>query len=370
MPKTTSTRVTRQTRRTATQQPQTRSQPARATKTRQAKGRGASSRQRPAEASGPEDALASSSLPDMSKRLTVPYVNPKELWESCTVPGHRYKLSMVDIPEFHEARQKMEDAWLGQTPEGEAPPVYSSIYSYNHEYLRIPKSTPVQPGVPSTSFGGAVRHMAWTEEMVNIILKAEFGDVELGHQFMKRFYEGSEVIGGSPDPKDPSIRYIPIPGRRYHMRLWTGRMDEAELVCWQFLDNKTKQPKRRPDKVKIYDVTDSSCPQRLVSLEEGQHYDETEDKKKPYSCDTFAAPDGSIVDFVHKGKPLMRIQLPNRPKVGPPKIEEYVEHKVLPVDPNQLYQAVENVVVEDGGFVIIDDGEEDGAQEDSDNDAD
>ncbi|KAL1716909.1 hypothetical protein EV715DRAFT_204426 [Schizophyllum commune] len=298
-------------------------------------------------------------IPDMSNPLTVPYVNPQELRDSCTVPGHRYKLSMVDIPEFHDARRKMEDAWLGQTPEGESPPVYSSIYSYNHEYLRIPENTPVQPGVPSTSFGGTVRHMAWTEEMVNIVLKAEFGDVELGHQFMKRFYEGSEVIGGSPDPKDPSIRYIPIPGRRYHMRLWTGRMDEAELVCWQFLDNKTKQPKHRPDKLKIYDVSDSWCPQRLISLEEGQHYDRTANKKKPYSCDTFAAPDGSIVDFVHKGKPFMRIQLPNRPKVGPPKIETYIEHKVLAVDPNQPYKMVDDK-----------DGEEDEAQQDSDSDAD
>ncbi|KAI5833383.1 hypothetical protein K523DRAFT_369925 [Schizophyllum commune Tattone D] len=274
-------------------------------------------------------------IPDMSNPLTVPCVNPQELRDSCTVPGHRYKLSMVDIPEFHEAKRKMEDAWLGQTPEGESPP-----------YLRIPENTPVQPGVPSTSFGGTVRHMAWTEDMVNIVLKAEFGDVELGNQFMKRFYEGSEVIGGSPDPKDPSIRYIPIPGRRYHMRLWTGRMDEAELVCWQFLDNKTKQPKHRPDKLKIYDVSDSWCPQRLISLEEGQHYDKTVNKKKPYSCDTFAAPDGSIVDFVHKGKPFMRIQLPNRPKAGPPKIETYIEHKVLPV------------------------GEEDEAQQHSDSDAD
>ncbi|KAL1756557.1 hypothetical protein FB107DRAFT_289930 [Schizophyllum commune] len=299
MPKTASKRKTRQSRKDAATRPAA----PRATNSKNPHGR----------------SLEPDAIPDMSNPFTVPYVNPKELRES--------------------------------------PPVYSSVYSYNHEYLRIPKDTPVQPGVPSTSFGGTVRHMAWTEEMVNIMLKAEFGDVELGHQFMKRFYEGSEVIGGSPDPKDPSIRYIPIPGRRYHMRLWTGRMDEAELVCWQFLDNKTKQPKHRPDKVNIYDVSDSWCPQRLVSLEEGQHHDKT--ASKPYSCDTFAAPDGSIVDFVHKGKPFMRIQLPNRPKAGPPKIERHIEHKVMPVDPNQRYKAFDD-----------DDGEEDEAQQDSDSDAD
>ncbi|KAI5895426.1 uncharacterized protein SCHCODRAFT_02479502, partial [Schizophyllum commune H4-8] len=169
----------------------------------------------------------------------------------------------------------------------------------------------------------------------------------------------------APDPKDPSIRYIPIPGRRYHMRLWTGWM-----VCWQFLDNKTKQPKHRPDKLKIYDVSDSWYPQRLVSLEEGQHYDKTASKKKPYSCDTFAAPDGSIVDFVQKGEPFTRIQLPNRPKAGPPKIETYIEHKVLPVDPNQRYKVFDDEGEDEGLVVISDNGEEDEVLQDSNSDAD
>ena len=62
---------------------------------------------------------------------------------------------------------------------------------------------------------------------------------------------------------------------------------------------------------------------------------------------------------MHKGKPFMRIQLPNRPKAGPPKIETYIEHKVLAVDPDQPYKMVDDK-----------DGEEDEAQQDSDSDAD
>ena len=55
----------------------------------------------------------------------------------------------------------------------------------------------------------------------------------------------------------------------------------------------------------------------------------------------------------------MRIQLPNRPKAGPPKIETYIEHKVLAVDPDQPHKMVDDK-----------DGEEDEAQQDSDSDAD
>ncbi|KAI4521169.1 hypothetical protein K525DRAFT_201914 [Schizophyllum commune Loenen D] len=308
-------------------------------------------------------------VPDMSNPLSVPYVDPQDLWDSCTVPGHRYRFAMVDTPEFHEASKKLAQAWLDQVPEGESPPVYSSIYSYTHEYVRIPKNTPIPPGLPPTSFGGTVRQMTWTEDMVNIMLKAEFGDVELGHQFMKKAFEGSEVIGGSPDPKDPSIRYIPIPGRKFHLRLWTGRMDQAELVCWQFIDNITKKPRGRPDKVKIYDVNDPTKPAHLISFEESEHFDQRADGRKAYSCETFSAPDGTIVDFVHGKQPFMRIQLPIRSKAGPPAIGAYIEHKLLPVDPKQVYKVVKDRV-DNGNPVIVHGGQGDGAQQDSDSDAD
>ena len=146
-------------------------------------------------------------------------------------------------------------------------------------------------------------------------------------------------------------------------------MDQAELVCWQFIDNKTKKPRGRPDKVKMYDVNDPTKPARLCSFEECEHFDKRADGQRVYSCETFSAPDGTIVDFVHGKQPFMRIQLPIRPKAGPPAIGAYIEHKLLPVDPEQVYKVVKNKVY-NGNRDIVHGGEGDRALQDSDSDAD
>ena len=116
-------------------------------------------------------------------------------------------------------------------------------------------------------------------------------------------------------------------------------------------------------------MTDPTKPARLCSFEECEHFDQRADGRKAYSCETFSAPDGTIVDFVHGQQPFMRILLPIRPKAGPPAIGAYIEHKLLPVDPKQVYKVVKDRV-DNGNPVIVYGGEGDRAEQASDSDSD
>ncbi|KAI5823577.1 hypothetical protein K523DRAFT_421386 [Schizophyllum commune Tattone D] len=167
--------------------------------------------------------------------------------------------------------------------------------------------------------------------MVDASHMAEFGSVELGRKFMRVLSEKADVIGGTPRPDDPSIRDIPIPGRAYHIRLWTGCLDTTRLVCWNFMDNKTGKPRLRPTNLKIYSYDDGDKI-RLASIEEGCCFDLKKSEWPEGTTETFCADDGSIVDFVVGETTLLRLQLPARPFAGPPCIKKYREYKILPIE--------------------------------------
>ncbi|KAL1666409.1 hypothetical protein GGF50DRAFT_125683 [Schizophyllum commune] len=146
--------------------------------------------------------------------------------------------------------------------------------------------------------------------MVDASHMAEFGSVELGRKFMRVLSEKADVIGGTPRPDDPSIRDIPIPGRAYHIRLWTGCLDTTRLIY-------------------SYDDGDKI---RLASIEEGCCFDLKKSEWPEGTTETFCADDGSIVDFVVGETTLLRLQLPARPFAGPPCIKKYREYKILPIE--------------------------------------
>ncbi|KAL1747648.1 hypothetical protein HDZ31DRAFT_31541 [Schizophyllum fasciatum] len=312
MPKATGTRITRSTRE---KQPQ-RSQPARATKAIP-QSRGQAGRIR---------------VPRKSPTISPSLNEIEQLYVDYTISDHAYKFDDMNTPEFATASKKLGDAWNGMTAAGEAPPVYSEVYSYLPDYCRIAKNTPVPPGAFPMAYGGTVQPMLWSEEMVNAALKAEFGDVKKGLEFTRRMAQRSDIVGGSPDPADPSLRMIPIPDRSYHIRLWTGHMDNSQTACWQFISNKTKKPMIRPKNLKINDVTNSDQPVPLLSLEECWHI-EKKGLVPQGVGETFAAADGAIVEFEHKQTPIFRIQMPSHPTKGPSRIRKYLEYKILPDTP-------------------------------------
>ena len=171
MPKAASTRSTRSSRERAVRQQPARSLPARATKA---------------------PAQASKNVPDS------PSLDIEKLYNDCTVPGHKYRFENVNTPQFAAANKKLALALMGETPAGAAPPVYSSIYSYLPAYCRIEEGTPVAPGAFPQAYAGtaqACQPMLWTEDEVNIVLKAEFGSVEMGHRFMREMASVSDVVG-------------------------------------------------------------------------------------------------------------------------------------------------------------------------------
>ncbi|TRM68931.1 hypothetical protein BD626DRAFT_420802 [Schizophyllum amplum] len=320
MPKADSTRVARQARQQA-QQPE-RAQPAR-------------------RAANPMGKVTTVPKPNprqaQSRRQKKQLMNMEEMWTSYVPPDHEYRFEDLNTPEFQAATKRLGQAWAGTLPPDVAPPTYSSVYSYHPDHRRIPVGTAIPPGQPSTSFNHSLQHMLWSEEMVNHALKAEFGDVERGHEFMRVMTESSDHIGGTPDPNDPSIRDIPIPGQTYHMRLWTGYMDRSQMVCWMLIDDKTGQPRDRPAKLKIYDVSEM-LPMALCSIEDGWRLDKRKGRKNP--GETFCASDGSEIEFVVNKVPVLRIKLPERP--CPPAIRKYREHRILPLKADRVgYDAEE-----------------------------
>ncbi|KAL1685051.1 hypothetical protein GGG16DRAFT_98162 [Schizophyllum commune] len=266
------------------------------------------------------------------KAKPEPLSEYEQMFLSCVVPGH--VVSDLDTPEFDAACTRMEQAWDGTLPEGTEPPVYASHYSYLPEQYRIPQGTVIPPGAPPTSNGGTKRNILWSEETTDLALLAEFGSVELGRKWLRHVTENADTIGGTPRPDDPSIRTIAIPGRTYHLRLWTGGMDQSRLVCWNFMDNKTGEPRLRPSNLKIYAVIEGEKT-RLASLEEGCNFDLKKSKWPEGATETFCAEDGTVVDFIVGKTTLLRLQLPSRPFAGPPRIKKYREHKILPIEDDE-----------------------------------
>ncbi|KAL1716903.1 hypothetical protein EV715DRAFT_292786 [Schizophyllum commune] len=328
MPKAAITRSTRSSRERVVRRQPARSLPARAskappTKAPATKAPGPKQRQ-------PVRAQASKDAPE------APSLDIEKLYDDCTVPGHEYRFDNLNTPQFAAASKRLAQALKGKTPARAAPPVYSSIYSYLPAYCRIEEGTPVAPGAFPQAYAGtaqACQPMLWTEDEVNIVLKAEFGDVEMGHRFMREMASVSDVVGGSPDPEDSSIRTIPIPDQTYYMRLWTGHMDQQKTVCWQLMSNKTHKPMVRPEELTIYDITEGHERMALPSLEGCWRIEKEGSGPVPRGVgETFAATDGAIVEFVVRGQPIFRIRLPARPTRGPPRIKKYREYKILPLE--------------------------------------
>lgn len=235
---------------------------------------------------------------------------------------------MYTSERFKEAARKAGDAYQGITRPGDEKPVYSSTYSYRPEHIRIPEGTPVAPCMPLTSNDGTVEHILWTEEMMNLVLETEFGSVEEGKRYLRDISTGVDVIGGLPDPKDTSVRHIPIPGQPYSMRLWTGHMDRSRTVSWNIVSNDTGEPMPKPKNLRMFTVDNTgNIDQPCFSMEVAQDLD----KREHLSCETWCYPDGTVIEFVVGRKSVRRVRLPLRPHDGIPRVEQYTEHKILKI---------------------------------------
>ncbi|TRM65601.1 hypothetical protein BD626DRAFT_489294 [Schizophyllum amplum] len=312
MPKVESTRVTRQARQRPAQPP----------RTAISKGKDKAVARRPA-----PKTVGTSKTKQQPKKSGK--LNMESIFAASYAEGH---VSVSPkTPEFSAAYGRLMQAWTDSVPAGQETPVYSEVYSYLPGNCRIPQGTPVAPGIPGSSRGGTTRSIVWSEDMMNEALKAEFGDVALGKNFVRQMATICDVVGGLPESNDPSIRYVPIPGRTYHIRLWTGRMDQTRAVCWNFMCNKTKQPRLRPSNLQIYAI---SGPARvtLKSIEEGHDFDLKKSQWAADATETFCASDGAVIDLVVNKKIVLRLQLPARPTAGPPRIKKYREYKSLPFE--------------------------------------
>ncbi|TRM65606.1 hypothetical protein BD626DRAFT_428912, partial [Schizophyllum amplum] len=227
-----------------------------------------------------------------------------------------------------EAARKADDASQGTTRAGDEKPTYAAMYSYLPEHIRIPEGTPLVPSMPVTSNEGTVGHIHWSEEMANHVLETEFGSVEEGKRYLRDISKDADVLGGYPDPKDPSVRRIPIPGQLYSMRLWTGHQERSRTVCWNIVSNDSGEPMRKPKNLEMYTVDPTgSIDHRCFSMEAAQDFD----KPELLRSETWCYPDGTVIEFVVGRKSALRVRLPVRPHDGNPCSERYREHKILKI---------------------------------------
>ncbi|KAI5822136.1 hypothetical protein K523DRAFT_358612 [Schizophyllum commune Tattone D] len=213
-------------------------------------------------------------------------------------------------PEFRArwiaACARMKQAMDGTLPPDAPPVYYSKVYSYLHPQAAIPENTPYEKQPVRMTHSGMWMNRL-SDELMDLLLEFKHGSVEAGLKLVK---DGQarvvDVIGGRPEPDDPSVQEIDLPGQEYFVRLWTGRMDYNRTVCWNIVDRKTGKVRRKPRFLKMFATDDNQLYRHeIFSLEKRRGVD------KP-AAETFIAHDGERVEFYVRTKLVKTIRLPQR----------------------------------------------------------
>ncbi|KAL1739167.1 hypothetical protein HDZ31DRAFT_49814 [Schizophyllum fasciatum] len=231
-------------------------------------------------------------------------------------PEERARAIAHLTPEFRTrwlaACDRMHAAMQGTLPPDAPPVFYSKVYSYYPRVCRTEAGTPYEPQAFRTSRHGTLLNRL-SDEVMDLVLELNHGSAEAGLAAVKRDQARVVgVIGGRPDPDDPSIQDIHIPGQEYFIRLWMGGMDWTRTVCWNIMDRATNRAVPRPASLQLFASDDSGrARHKLYSLESTSGIDNP-------CAETFLAHDGERVEFIVGETLLKTIRLPQRACQLPP----------------------------------------------------
>ncbi|KAL1707261.1 hypothetical protein EV121DRAFT_268657 [Schizophyllum commune] len=198
----------------------------------------------------------------------------------------------------------------GNLAPGQEPAKFSSIYQHLPKHIRIESGTVIPQQPLLTSWGGTVLNCLYSEELANELLIVEYGSVEKGKNALKEVYETAEYVGGQPDPEDPTIDRIELPGLSFHLRLWLGY--QKKFVSFDLCDNESKRPIEKHRFLTIFCMRSPQdlYPIQLQSLEYSDHFDQS------IGYNSFAVVEGSILDIRWKGKSIKRVVMPERARAA------------------------------------------------------
>ncbi|KAL1713512.1 hypothetical protein EV715DRAFT_277237 [Schizophyllum commune] len=239
------------------------------------------------------------------KNAPPPLLSPEELEQSMSHFTPEFRARWI------AACARMKQAMDGTLPPDAPPVYYSKVYSYLHPQAAIPENTPYEKQPVRMTHSGMWMNRL-SDELMDLLLEFKHGSVEAGLKVVK---DGQarvvDVIGGRPEPDDPSVQEIDLPGQSYFIRLWTGHMDYNRTVCWNVVDRKTGTVLRKPRFLKMFATDDHQLYRHeIFSLEKRRGVD------KP-AAETFIAHDGERVEFHVRKKLVKTIRLPQRASQQP-----------------------------------------------------
>ena len=104
------------------------------------------------------------------------------------------------------------------------------------------------------------------------------------------------------------MQLVDIPGQSYHMRFWQGHQDVGRSITFQFCDNKTRQPRRRPRGLHIY-FRDALDVRREIK---SQEYIFGVDQLSKVASESFVTYDGYKVELVVDNVAVKMLRMPCR----------------------------------------------------------
>ncbi|KAI5890142.1 uncharacterized protein SCHCODRAFT_02630977 [Schizophyllum commune H4-8] len=201
------------------------------------------------------------------------------------------------------ATERMVATLNGTLAPGEQPAEYAYVYQYLPPYLAIPAGTPM-----TTALKATVTYSPLSEEVMRLMFIAECGSVEAGMEQARDVYANSDIRGGNPDPEDTTLQLVDIPGQSYHMRFWQGHQDAGRSITFQFCDNKTRQPRRRPRGLRVY-FRDTLNVRREIKSEE---YIFGAPQLSKVASESFVTYDGYKVELVVNNVAVKMLRMPCR----------------------------------------------------------
>ncbi|KAL1719781.1 hypothetical protein EV715DRAFT_251099 [Schizophyllum commune] len=155
---------------------------------------------------------------------------------------------------------------------------------------------------------GTVTYTRLSEEVMRLMFIAECGSIEAGMEQARKAYANSDIKGGNPDPADTTLQLVDIPGQSYHMRFWQGHQDAGSSITFQFYDNKTRQPRRRPRALHVF-FRDALNVRREIK---SQEYIFGVDQLSKVASESFVTYDGYKVELVVNNVAVKMLRMPCR----------------------------------------------------------
>ncbi|KAL1729541.1 hypothetical protein EV714DRAFT_284866 [Schizophyllum commune] len=268
----------------------------------------ANTRRRPSQQLGSSRKQANRSAKQRAARDSLEQLTKESATQASQQPASNRAAAGSTDP-LIAATERMMATLNGTLAPGEQPAEYAYVYQYLPPYLAIPPGTPMTPvsGL-ATALKGTVTYTRLSEEVMRLMFIAECGSVEAGMEQARKAYANSDIKGGNPDPADTTLQLVDIPGQSYHMRFWQGHQDAGRSITFQFCDNKTRQPRRRPRGLHAY-FRDALDVRREIK---SQEYIFGVDQLSKVASESFVTYDGYKVEVVVNNVTVKMLRMPCR----------------------------------------------------------